>query len=180
MKRYISAVVGVILVSALPMHVHGATAQGVPNLASLPQCQSVTAGTVHVVDSPIGSVTSVEPPSGFSPTDATAAELRCYSFPQRPTDPRQLAQWTRVMAHPRHYVVPQFGPPVPSHQSTTSSPSTTSPSTISPSTISGAPVKDYYESCVVGGSKCLSAPWAGYAIPSSKNTGWNNLQWTEA
>ncbi len=115
MKRYIGAVVGVILVSALPMHLRRATAQGVPNLASLPQCQSVAAGTVHVVDSLAGPVTSVEPPSGFSPTGATAAELRCYGFPQRPTDPRQLTQWTRVMAQPRHYVVPQFGPPVPMH-----------------------------------------------------------------
>jgi hypothetical protein len=50
----------------------------------------------------------VAPPPGFRPETASDADLRCYGFPPRPTDPTTLAMWTTAMQAFKEMV----GPPV--------------------------------------------------------------------
>ncbi len=49
----------------------------------------------------------VGPPAGFNPVGATDAELRCYGFPGRPTNPMLLPNWTRTMSHFKRWVQPK-------------------------------------------------------------------------
>lgn len=44
-------------------------------------------------------VNQILPPSTWSPLKATAQELDSYGFPERPTDPSALADWTDAMSH---------------------------------------------------------------------------------
>lgn len=55
-----------------------------------------------------GSVTFPVPPTGFSPVDASDADLALYGFPPRPTDPDALATWTKVMATYKTTVTPDL------------------------------------------------------------------------
>jgi hypothetical protein len=51
------------------------------------------------------------PPHGFDPLTARPAELERHGFPRRPTNPRQLARYTRVMNQLKgrfQYVSPTF------------------------------------------------------------------------
>ena len=47
-----------------------------------------------------------QPPAGFNPLTASAAALKKYGFPPRPTDPMALSLWTWAMQHAKHYVAP--------------------------------------------------------------------------
>lgn len=47
---------------------------------------------------------TVAPPSTFDPLTAPNAELSCYGFPRRPSDPSRLAGWQEAMGHAKHYI----------------------------------------------------------------------------
>lgn len=47
-----------------------------------------------------------QPPAGFNPLTASAASLKKYGFPPRPTDPAALSLWSWAMKHATHYVPP--------------------------------------------------------------------------
>ncbi len=48
------------------------------------------------------------PPANFDPIKATKDDLKKYGFPDRPTDPKDLARWTSVMSHAKYYFVPEL------------------------------------------------------------------------
>jgi hypothetical protein len=48
--------------------------------------------TLHVFADGSGTVTQIEPPAGWSPMTASAAELEAYGFPPRPADPEGAVQ----------------------------------------------------------------------------------------
>ena len=54
---------------------------------------------------------TIRPPAGFSPLLASAVELHCYGFPQRPSDPEAAQHWSYLMAHALHYVPANPGRP---------------------------------------------------------------------
>lgn len=47
-----------------------------------------------------------QPPAGFNPLTASAASLKKYGFPPRPTAPAALSLWSEAMQHATHYVPP--------------------------------------------------------------------------
>lgn len=47
------------------------------------------------------------PPQGFSPLNATDAQLQEYGFPARPTVPQKLKQWQEDMSHWKYTPVPK-------------------------------------------------------------------------
>jgi hypothetical protein len=63
-------------------------------------------GPVALSNGNLGA-TSVAPPEAFDPSRASDADLRCYGFPSRPTNPQLLAGWNETVGHAKHYVVPQ-------------------------------------------------------------------------
>jgi hypothetical protein len=71
---------------------------------------TVPAGRIEVAQASSQCISrtnpSIAPPSAFSPATASDAELRCYGFPPRPTNPEALTLWTYAMQHAKTYVGP--------------------------------------------------------------------------
>ena len=65
-------------------------------------------GGCTLVSLPQGGATAV-PSAEFDPVHASDAQLASCGFPQRPRDPRALAQWNELMSHAKHYVFPRGG-----------------------------------------------------------------------
>ncbi len=84
------------------------------------------------------------PPAGFNPLTASAAALKAYGFPPRPTSASALAAWTQAMEHAKTYVAP----------SPVWAPAWVSPE-IQPATETGT----------------CSTNWAGYMDQSANNGG---------
>jgi Peptidase A4 family len=58
-----------------------------------------------------GATTSISPPEGFNPIDASDEELATYGFPPRPdaqADPNANAAWQKAMLASKHRIAPQL------------------------------------------------------------------------
>lgn len=51
---------------------------------------------------------TIVPPDGFNPITATDAQLAEYGFEPRPTDSKELADWTKVWSHYHGTAIPKF------------------------------------------------------------------------
>lgn len=113
----------------------------------------------------IGSTAVV--PAGFDPLHASDAELACYAFPPRPSNPEDLGRWEQAMSNAKHYVVPETQP---DQRFVSLRPaSLTSSGTASPNTLIQTNVNQTY---------------AGYRVPTSQPVGesdWygTDMQWVQ-
>ncbi len=65
------------------------------------QVQTVQLAPNHLATNIAGVTTSIAPPEGFNPIEASAADLAKYGFPPRPDQslaPKQFASWSKAMA----------------------------------------------------------------------------------
>jgi hypothetical protein len=120
----------------------------------MPRCGGVTQGTGRQIDAVLG-MTSVEPPAGFDPLTAPDAQLACYGFPPRPTDPGKLGAWQDVVQHSQHYIVPGID-----------------------TAVTAAPAASVYRTVHTHWDTANGDwPWSGYAMTAYHNPGWTNLKW---
>jgi hypothetical protein len=57
----------------------------------------------------------IAPPANFDPLAASAAQLKEYGFPARPTNHARLSAWIDVMGHAKHYDIPKQAPSTAVH-----------------------------------------------------------------
>jgi hypothetical protein len=99
--RNFSIVSGTILL-ALPLM----------SIAALGQSQNAgQLGANRVATNLPGATTSIAPPQGFNPLEASDAELSTYGFPPRPDsalEPKAFATWSKAMVASKSRVLPQL------------------------------------------------------------------------
>jgi hypothetical protein len=73
------------------------------------QRATASSATVREFGTAKGSMKVTVPPGDFDPHTASAAELRLYGFPPRPSDPTALRQWNAMYPNRRiDYVTPEM------------------------------------------------------------------------